>query len=140
MNVHSFFISLYHQNKTMKHIWNFLRILLAIFIVYAGIQHFIKPDFFNVFVPDFLIYKSTIIYVSGIIEIVLGVLLLVPKYTRVAASGILILMLLFLPIHIWDVITDTPAIGSHEAALIRLPMQFVLIALAYKFRKTNNNG
>ena len=140
MNVHSFFISLYHQNKTMKHIWNFLRILLAIFIVYAGIQHFIKPDFFNVFVPDFLIYKSTIIYVSGIIEIVLGVLLLVPKYTRVAASGILILMLLFLPIHIWDVITDTPAIGSHEAALIRLPMQFVLIALAYKFRITNNNG
>lgn len=140
MNVHSFFISLYHQNKTMKHIWNFLRILLAIFIVYAGIQHFIKPDFFNAFVPDFLIYKSTIIYVSGIIEIVLGVLLLIPKYTRVAASGILILMLLFLPIHIWDVITDTPAIGSHEAALIRLPMQFVLIALAYKFRKTNNNG
>ncbi|WNW02377.1 DoxX family membrane protein [Tenacibaculum sp. HL-MS23] len=124
----------------MKHIWNFLRILLAIFIVYAGIQHFIKPDFFNAFVPDFLIYKSTIIYVSGIIEIVLGVLLLIPKYTRVAASGILILMLLFLPIHIWDVITDTPAIGSHEAALIRLPMQFVLIALAYKFRKTNNNG
>ncbi len=140
MNVHSFFISLYHQKKTMKHIWNFLRILLAIFIVYAGIQHFIKPDFFNAFVPDFLIYKSTIIYVSGIIEIVLGVLLLIPKYTRVAASGILILMLLFLPIHIWDVITDTPAIGSHEAALIRLPMQFVLIALAYKFRKTNNNG
>lgn len=140
MNVHSFFISLYHQNKTMKHIWNFLRILLAIFIVYAGIQHFIKPDFFNAFVPDFLIYKSTIIYVSGIIEIVLGVLLLIPKYIRVAASGILILMLLFLPIHIWDVITDTPAIGSHEAALIRLPMQFVLIALAYKFRKTNNNG
>ncbi|QXP73816.1 DoxX family membrane protein [Tenacibaculum sp. AHE15PA] len=124
----------------MKHIWNFLRILLAIFIVYAGIQHFIKPDFFNAFVPDFLIYKSTIIYVSGIIEIVLGVLLLIPKYTRVAASGILILMLLFLPIHIWDVITDTPAIGSHEAAVIRLPMQFVLIALAYKFRKTNNNG
>lgn len=140
MNVHSFFISLYNQKKTMKHIWNFLRILLAIFIVYAGIQHFIKPDFFNAFVPDFLIYKSTIIYVSGIIEIVLGVLLLIPKYTRVAASGILILMLLFLPIHIWDVITDTPAIGSHEAALIRLPMQFVLIALAYKFRKTNNNG
>lgn len=140
MNVHSFFISLYLQNKTMKHIWNFLRILLAIFIVYAGIQHFIKPDFFNAFVPDFLIYKSTIIYVSGIIEIVLGVLLLIPKYTRFAASGILILMLLFLPIHIWDVITDTPAIGSHEAALIRLPMQFVLIALAYKFRKTNNNG
>ena len=67
-------------------------------------------------------------------------MLLITRYTHIAASGILILMLLFLPIHIWDVITDTPAIGSHQAALLRLPMQFVLIALAYKFRNTNNNG
>ena len=90
--------------------------------------------------PKFLIFKLPIIYTSGAIEIVFGVLLLITRYTHVAASGILILMLLFLPIHIWDVITDTPAIGSHQAALLRLLMQFVLIALAYKFRNTNNNG
>lgn len=124
----------------MKSIWNFLRILFALFFVYAGTQHFIKPDFFNAFVPKFLIFKLPIIYASGAIEIVFGVLLLITRYTHVAASGILILMLLFLPIHIWDVITDTPAIGSHQAALLRLLMQFVLIALAYKFRNTNNNG
>lgn len=94
-----------------------------------------KPSFFNVFVPDFLIYKTTIIYLSGIIEVVLGIMLVIPKYSRVAATGILILMLIFLPIHIWDVFSDTPAIGSHKAALIRLPIQFVLIALAFKFRK-----
>ena len=124
----------------MKYIWDFLRILFALFFVYAGTQHFIKPDFFNAFVPKFLIFKLPIIYASGAIEIVFGVLLLITRYTHIAASGILILMLLFLPIHIWDVITDTPAIGSHQAALLRLPMQFVLIALAYKFRNTNNNG
>ena len=124
----------------MKYIWNFLRILFALFFVYAGTQHFIQPEFFNAFVPKFLIFKLPIIYASGATEIVFGVLLLITRYTHVAASGILILMLLFLPIHIWDVITDTPAIGSHQAALLRLPMQFVLIALAYKFRNTNNNG
>lgn len=119
----------------MKLIWNILRILLALFMLYAGIQHFIKPDFFNAFVPEFLGYKTFIIYASGLLEIVLGVMLLIPKYKRFAATGILILMILFLPIHIWDVFSETPAIGSHKAALIRLPMQFILIGLAYKFQK-----
>ncbi|WP_343329853.1 DoxX family protein [Polaribacter staleyi] len=119
----------------MKHFWNLLRIVFALFMIYAGSQHFIKPDFFSVFVPDFLPFKSFIIYASGIVEILLGVFLIIPKYTKLAAIGILILMLLFLPIHIWDVFTDTPAIGSHKAAVIRLPIQFILIALAYKFQK-----
>ncbi len=135
-NEHSFFvIPLYTENKKMKHIWNILRILLALFMIYAGSQHFIKPTFFNAFVPDFLIYKSLIIYASGVLEIALGILLLIPKYASKAATGIFILMILFLPIHIWDVFSETPAIGSHPAAVIRLPIQFVLIALAYKLEK-----
>ena len=43
----------------MKLFWNILRLLLALFMIYAGSQHFIKPEFFNAFVPDFLIYKSS---------------------------------------------------------------------------------
>ena len=121
----------------MKHFWNILRVLLAIFIFYAGIQHFIKPDFFNAFVPDFLIYKRAVIYVSGIIEVILAILLIIPKYTHKAATGIFFLMIFFLPIHILDVFSETPAIGSHKAAILRLPMQFVLIGLAYKLKKNN---
>ncbi len=134
MNIH-FYISLYYQNKDMKLIWNILKLLLAVFMIYAGSQHFVNPDFFNPFVPDVLVFKTFIIYASGILEVTLGVLLLFPKFTKKAALAICILMLLFLPIHIWDVFSDTPAIGSHEAALIRLPIQLVLIALSYKLYK-----
>jgi len=109
-------------------------------MINAGVQHFLKPDFFSVFVPDFLPFKSFIIYASGIVEILLGVLLIIPKYKKLAAAGILILMIVFLPIHIWDVFSDAPAIGSHKAAYIRLPLQFVLIAIAYKFQKKTSNG
>ena len=119
----------------MKFFWNILRILLAIFMIYAGAQHFINVDFFNAFVPNFLVYKTFIIYASGVVEVMLGILLLTPQYKRTAASGIFVLMLCFLPIHVWDVFSETPAIGSHEAALIRLPIQILLIALAYKFTK-----
>ncbi|MEP0213091.1 MAG: DoxX family membrane protein [Cellulophaga sp.] len=136
MNIH-FYISLYTQNKDMKLIWNILKVLLAVFMIYAGLQHFVKPDFYNPFVPDVLVFKTFIIYASGILEVGLGVLLLVPKFAKKAAFFIFILMLVFLPIHLWDVFSSTPAIGSHQAAIIRLPIQLVLIALSYKLYKIN---
>lgn len=116
-----------------KLFWNIIKIILALFMIYGGVQHFVKPDFYMPFVPSFLPYPMAVIYVSGIIEIALGfALLLNKKYAKWGALGVLVLMILFLPIHIWDVFSETPAIGSHDAALIRLPIQFVLIALSWK--------
>lgn len=114
-------------------LFGIIRVLLALFILYGGLQHFVKPGFFIDYVPSFLPYPIAIIYVSGGIEIILGVtLLLRQKQAQFGALGVLLLMLLFLPIHIWDVFSETPAIGSHNAALIRLLFQFVLILLAWK--------
>lgn len=122
----------------MKHqLLTLIKILLALFMIYGGVQHFVKPDFYMPFVPSFLPYPIAVIYVSGIIEIVLGFALLVnKKFAKLGALGVLVLMILFLPIHIWDVFSETPAIGSHDAALIRLPIQFVLIALSWKVYST----
>lgn len=113
-------------------IWNILKVTLAIFLMFGGVQHFLKPDFYIPFVPKFLPFTVAIIYISGLIEIVFGIALFIKKYAKFGAWGIFILMLLFLPIHIWDVFSDTPAIGSHKAALIRLPIQFVLIVVSWK--------
>jgi len=75
-----------------------------------------------------------VIYISGLVEILFGVLVLIKKYAKIGAWGILILMLLFLPIHVWDIFSDTPAIGSQKAAFIRLPIQFLLIVIAWKVK------
>ena len=117
-------------------IWNVLKIVMALFMIYAGAQHFIKPDFFTPFVPVFSPLKTTIIYLSGAVEILLGLLLLIKKYAKFGALGILILLLLFLPIHIWDVFSETPAIGSKQAAFIRLPIQFLLIFIVWKVKNS----
>ena len=119
----------------MKVVWKVLQVLLAVFMIYAGIQHFIKPLFYTPFVPDFLPFEISIIYISGLLEIILGVFLFIPKYAKLASTGILVLLLLFLPIHIWDVFSDIPAIGSHKAALIRLPVQLLFMGWAYKVRQ-----
>lgn len=116
-------------------IWIGVRILFAVFMIMGGVQHFLKPDFYLPFVPVFLPFPIAIIYLSGVVEIGLGLLLVFKKYAGIAALGIFILMILFLPIHIWDVFSDTPAIGSHKASLIRLPFQFLFMAIAWKIKQ-----
>jgi len=112
--------------------WIILKVLLAILMINGGVQHFLKPDFYLPFVPSFLPGKMLIIYASGIVEIILGAtLLLNKKYAKYSALGIFFLMILFLPIHSWDIFSDNPAIGDHTIALIRLPVQFVFIALSW---------
>ena len=81
------------KSKTFK-IWNILKIVIALFMIYAGIQHFLKPAFFMPFVPEFLPLKTTIIYASGVAEILVGVLLLIKKYAKIGAIGILVLLFL----------------------------------------------
>ena len=129
------------KNMQQK-IWTVLKIVLGAFLIFGGIQHFIKPTFYIPFVPEFLPFTMPIIYVSGFVEIVVGVLVFIKKYEKIGAWGILILMLLFLPIHIWDVFSETPAIGSQKAAVIRLPIQFLLIAISWKVKNiaSHNNS
>lgn len=120
----------------MKIFWSVIRFFFAAFMIYAGVQHLLKPDFYIPFVPSFLPFTMAIVYASGIIEILLGVFLLIPKFAKLGALGLLVLMLLFLPIHIWDVFSETPAIGSQKAAYIRLAVQLLFIAIAWKIRAT----
>ncbi len=116
----------------MKIIINILRYLLAIFMVYGGVQHFVNPDFYVPFVPSFLPFTKFFILSSGVVEIVLGLMLILKsKFSQYAALGIFLLMLIFLPIHIKDIFVDNPSIGTHKMALIRLPFQFIFIGWAW---------
>jgi uncharacterized membrane protein len=103
-----------------------LTLLFAIFIILGGINHFLKPAMYLPFIPSFL-PQMLINYLSGIFEILIGLGLFFPKYKRQSAKACFYLMLAFLPLHIWDVFRSDPAIGSHDLALIRLPVQFVFI-------------
>ena len=107
-----------------------LKIIFACFFIYAGIMHFIKPKFFNHFIPKGL-PKLTVNYVAGAIEFILGIGLFFPSVTYHAALGIFILLVLFLPIPIWDATKLRPAIGSKKLAYIRIPLQFILMYCAY---------
>ena len=113
-----------------------LTFLLGAFIVFGGINHFLKPAMYFPFFADSL-PKEALTYASGVVEIIVGVLVFIPKYRSYGTLGILVLMMAFLPLHVADVFKEHPAVGTHQIALVRLPLQFVLIAWAWFIRERN---
>lgn len=107
-----------------------LRILFGAFFAFAGIMHFVKPKIFNRFIPNFL-PKLAVNYIAGFFELVIGIGLLINKTNKQAALAMFVLMVVFLPIHIWDVFREKPAIGSKKIAIVRIPLQFLLLYIAY---------
>ncbi len=109
-------------------------ILLAVLMMVSGIQHLWNPNFYMPFVPEFLPFPLAIVYLSGIVELLLGVvtLFLNQKYTKYGLLGIFFLMLIFLPLHIADAFREQPIIGSPNLAYIRLVIQFLLVWLSWK--------
>jgi uncharacterized membrane protein len=107
-----------------------LRIIFGLFFAYAGFMHFKKPKFFNGFIPDFL-PKLAVNYIFGAIEFIFGVGLFFNLTVKNAALGVFLLMIVFLPIHIWDLLKEKPAIGSKKLAVIRIPLQFLLMYLSF---------
>lgn len=115
--------------------WTIIKYLLALFITYAGVQHFLNPVFFTKVIPPFLMdYAMPIVYISGVIEIAIGLLMFTNKYQKIGSLSFMWLMLFFLPLHIWDVFAENPFTGNQQNALIRLVLQFVLIGLPWKLK------
>ena len=107
-----------------------LKIIYGAFFCFAGIMHFIRPNFFKHFIPDFF-PKKLVNYAIGIIEFALGLGIFLAPTVKIASLGIIFLLIFLLPIHIWDVTRKRPAIGSIKLAIIRIPFQFVLMYGVY---------
>ncbi len=102
----------------------------SIVLISGGIIHFVKTKLYYPFIPDFF-PKRLINAFIGILEIILGIALLVPKLQAIASAGVFVLMVLFLPIHVEDAFKHKPVIGSRKFAIIRVPIQLLLIWLAW---------
>lgn len=113
-----------------------LQWLLAIAMILAGANHFISPDFYLRMMPPILPAHLFLVYLSGAFEIALGVLLLVPRFTKLAAWGLIALFVAVFPANIY--MAQHPELFpdiSLTALRLRLPLQFVLIAWAYWFTR-----
>ena len=107
-------------------------IIMSLFYIMAGTNHFINLDWYVRIVPPILPFKTAIVYISGILEIILGSLLIFPKTRFIAGWGLVILLVAVYPANIYVALTNGEAMDiTPLIAWGRLPFQFVLIGLAY---------
>ena len=115
-----------------KNIKLFSIIIMSIFYVSIGVNHFTIPEWFLQIVPPYLPYKLELVYISGFLEILLGVMLLIPATRFYAAWGLILLLIAVYPANIYLAQTNGAVMNTTPlVAWGRLPFQFVFIALAY---------
>ncbi len=125
----------------MQKIKLILKYLFAVFFVLAGVNHFINTAFYLKIMPPFLPWHLLLVYLSGVVEIVLGVLLLIPKLTRMAAWGLIALLIAIFPVNINMALNHELYPDYSATALwVRLPLQFILLAWAYWYTLPAKRG
>ena len=107
---------------------------------YVGIRHFIDPDFFLSIMPNYLTFHLEFVYLSGIAEVVLGLMLLSKKTRKTGAIGIIILLIFVFPanIHLVQSELSQSLLGvTKSQSIYRLPFQGLFILIAYWHSKNN---
>lgn len=117
---------------------------MVLLYVAAGVNHFWNPSMYRKIMPPYLPYPMPLVYISGLSEIVLG-LLLIPVTTRPTAAWLIIALLVAIfpaniqmSLNYWKPSKRYPERNHHPyfwLTILRLPLQFVLIAWAWSFTK-----
>ena len=111
-----------------------MRRLFGIVFALAGVMHFVKPDFYEAIMPDYLPAHRELVYASGVAEIAGGLGTLHPRTRRVASWWSIATLLAVFPANVDMALhpeqyKDVP--GGAVALYARLPLQALFIAWAY---------
>lgn len=113
-----------------------LRYVLGVFFIVAGLYHFVSPGYYLKIMPPYLPWHLPLVYLSGFVEMFLGALLLVRKFSGVAAWLLIGLLLAVFPANIHmarhpELFPEIP----RAALWLRLPLQGVLMLWAYWYTR-----
>lgn len=113
------------------------RIAMSIMLLFTAAGHFIFTKGMLLMVPKFIPFKETLIYVTGIFEILLAIGLLIANLKIVSAWGLIFFLLLMLPANIYASINN---INYQKATFdgngitylwFRIPLQILFIIWVY---------
>lgn len=106
---------------------------LVLLYVAAGVNHFVNPGFYEAIMPPYLPLHRELVLLSGAIEVALGVLVAIPATRRLAAWGLVLLLIAVFPANLHMAMADVGEYGWISWA--RLPLQLPLIAWAWWFTR-----
>ena len=106
--------------------------LMSLFYIFGGIKHFTNVGWYMKIMPPYIPYQIELVYLSGALEIILGIMLLFEQTRFLAGWGLILLLIAVFPANIYLAQTNGAAMNITPAlAWGRLPFQAVFIGLAY---------
>lgn len=107
-------------------------VIVFLWFMLGGIAHFTETEFFLSITPPWVPFPLWVVYISGVIEIALAVLILIPSVRPLAGWGLILLTLAVTPanVHMYmnpELFPD----ASQTVYLIRLIIQGFLLALIW---------
>lgn len=105
---------------------------MAVLYIAAGVNHFSNTKMYMRIMPQYIPFHKPIVLISGVVEIVLGLLLIIPATSIIGAWGIIGLLIVVFPANVHHLTSTKKAKGATKVMLVlRLPMQGLLIYWAY---------
>ena len=104
----------------------------ALFFFFAGIMHFVEVEAFAGIVPPLLPFPKLIVWVTGVMEMMFAVGLLLTKYRKLSGFWLAPFLLAVLPANIYMAMYNIPmgeTVATPTALWVRVALQFPLIAL-----------
>ena len=112
------------------------RYLLGVLFMIAGVNHFAHTHFYVSIMPPYLPWPLALVYISGVAEAGLGVLLLFKRWVVWTAWGLIALLIAVFPANLHMALhPEFYAAFSTIGLYLRLPLQLVLIAWAYGYTR-----
>jgi len=107
----------------------------AVFL-FAAIGHFLKTDSMAAMLPAFVPARRTVIYLSGILEVLFAVAVVTMGNPSLAGWTIIFYLILIFPSNVYAALQRVP-FGGHSLGprylVLRLPLQLLLIVWTYWF-------
>jgi uncharacterized membrane protein len=105
---------------------------LSVFFIFAGVNHFLNPDFYIAIMPPYLPFHRELNIVCGFFEILGGIMVLTSRFRVKAGMGLVVLLLAVFPANIHMALHPELFQDLNTNALyVRLPFQIIFIIWAY---------
>lgn len=121
---------------------NLSRLVASLLFVGAGIMHFVSPRFYLKIMPVGIPRGLELVYFTGVLEILGGIGLWLPKTRRAAAYGLGALLVAVFPANVNHAVSNVEFGGFTDSPVyhwIRLPLQGVLIWWMLQLAKGANH-
>ncbi|WP_299526310.1 hypothetical protein [Winogradskyella sp.] len=113
------------------------RIAMSMMLCFTAIGHFAFTKGMSMMVPQFIPFRTSLVYLTGLFEILIAIGLLIPKLKVISGWTLIIFLLLMLPTNIYASIHNInyqkgTFDGNGLSYLwFRIPLQFLFITWTY---------